>query len=109
MDRRVKGFTLLETLVALFILAIIAIYLLPAFSKSMELEKEATEYHQKVHFAKEALERIRKNHDEGRKIDEDIPKLYPYTLKTTEEGGMVKITLEVEDNENLSFWIYLAP
>lgn len=93
---RRKGFTLIEMLVTLTILAILAVAIFPLAKTAIKREKEI-ELHRNLRIIREAIDAYKKLADEKKfEFDEDTEG-YPPDLETLVEG--VEVTEEGEEGE----------
>lgn len=94
-----RAFTLIEVIVALSILAIAALYLLPAiytsnFGKGIDENKMELSLH-----AQTILENYKSKHFTGAENDFNLPEGIDYELSEIEDGRFIVLHLRVIDDE----------
>jgi general secretion pathway protein G len=93
---RIKGFTLIEMLVTLTILAILAAAIIPLAKTAVKREREI-ELRQNLRLMREAIDAYKKLADENKIEIEEDTEGYPPDLETLVEG--VEVQEEAEEGE----------
>ncbi|MDO5018055.1 MAG: prepilin-type N-terminal cleavage/methylation domain-containing protein [Lagierella massiliensis] len=107
MKGKFKGFTLIECLVALFILFIIATFTLPALENILKIRDEQKSYMEFTNYSKTVSEKIISELllNKGARVEFNSRE-YKVNYKIKENNGFKLLTVKVtrvKDNEEISY------
>lgn len=94
---KVRGFTLIETLLSLSIIGIIVAIFLPNFLSGMSLFTKAKEEAEMIYFAQSIIEEIKSNKAQSIEVmnlKDSSP--YNYKVDKIEQNGVLTITVLVD-------------
>ncbi|MDO5689030.1 MAG: type II secretion system protein [Tissierellia bacterium] len=114
--KRLRGFTLIETIVALAVLAMIAISVLPAFYAGFTNSSNAQVQLEQAAYGEMVMESVKSQYFEGGELELPPHPRFHYTVDTEDLGvrNRIVITINGEGNETQlelqlpkeNWWLY---